>query len=517
MRRIWNFAALLALLLTVSAGAQQTARGVVFDDENGNGERDAGEPGIQGIKVSNQIQITVTDSQGSWLLPAGDDTVFFVIKPRGWAPPVNGENLPRFYYSHKPNGSPEGARFAGVAPTGPLPASIDFPLHRQPEPDRFTAIIFADTQPRDVREAEYIAHDVIESLIGVDAAFGVTLGDVVFDDLSVFTPLNAAIGLIGIPWYNVVGNHDLNLDAEGDANSDETFELLYGPNYYSFDYGPTHFIVLDDVEYLGNGYRGGIGEQQLAWVKKDLSLIPDDQLVVILMHIPIVNVADRQGLYRLIEDRPYVMSVSGHTHYQAHVFIDESDGWRGIKPHHHMIAVTVSGSWWGGAPNELGIPHTTMRGGAPNGYSVFSFDGHQYSIEFRAAGAPAAYQLNIYAPEEVDLADATNPLIMANVFGGSRKSIVEVRLDDGDWHKMVKVEKADPEYAETYERDKSLERPYRGLPAPMRSRHLWEIPLATLFHGSDNRARAVGTHQIEVRTTDMFGQVYIAQRVIRFR
>ncbi len=41
------------------------------------------------------------------------------------------------------------------------------------------------------------------------------------------------------------------------------------------------------------------------------------------------------------------------------------------------------------APDEKGIPHTTMRDGALNGYSVFTFDGQKYDIEFHApAGRP---------------------------------------------------------------------------------------------------------------------------------
>ena len=63
------------------------------------------------------------------------------------------------------------------------------------------------------------------------------LGDIVFDDLSVMEPLNQAIALIGLPWYNVIGNHDLNMDAPNDELSDETFERFYGPAYYSFDHG----------------------------------------------------------------------------------------------------------------------------------------------------------------------------------------------------------------------------------------------------------------------------------------
>ena len=122
-------------------------------------------------------------------------------------------------------------------------------------------------------------------------------------------------------------------------------------------------------------------------------------LVVLLMHIPLIDVEDRQELYRLIENRPHCLSVSGHTHHHEHLFITRQDGWRGPEPHHHVINVTVSGSWWSGAPDERGIPHTMMADGAPNGYSIISFDGAKYSLDFKAAGQPADYQMRIMMPE----------------------------------------------------------------------------------------------------------------------
>ena len=92
------------------------------------------------------------------------------------------------------------------------------------------------------------------------------------------------VALIGIPWYNVVGNHDINFDSPTDKNSDETFHRHFGPNYYSFDYGAVHFIVLDDVEWSHQqangkrGYIGGLDEDQLTFVKNDLALVPEKKL-----------------------------------------------------------------------------------------------------------------------------------------------------------------------------------------------------------------------------------------------
>ena len=501
--------AAFALIQSAPAG-QQFAVGYVFHDRDGDSKRDSGEPGIAKVRVSNGEEIVVTDKDGKWRLPYDADTSFFVVKPRGWMTPLGEHNLPKFYYIHKLNGSPT-VRYGGVPPTGPLPESIDFALRPQKEPEKFKAIFFGDTQPRDAREVDYITHDVIEPMVGrVDASFGVTLGDVVFDDLTQMERLNRAIALIGIPWYNVLGNHDINYDSDSDEHSDETWERVYGPAYYSFEYGPTHFVVLDDVNWhpaqgeTRGRYTGGFGERQLKWLERDLALVPKNQLVVLMMHIPLHNVEDRERIFRLIEDRPYSLSVSAHEHYQEHFFYSEKDGWRGPKPHHHVVNVTVCGSWWQGAPDERGIPHTTMRDGAPNGYSLFTFDGNQYSIEFRAAGRSDGYQMNIYAPDNIPQVEQT--LVKVNFFGGNEKSKLEMRVDEGKWVPLNHVRKPDPAFQETFARESEVKLPFRRSPIPIASPHLWE--------GITPAGLSVGPHRLIVRATDMFGQVYTSVRLV---
>jgi hypothetical protein len=496
----------------------ETARGIVFEDTNGNGKLDDGEPRLAGIKVSNGEDIVKTDDQGRYELQITSDAIVFIIKPRGFMTPVNEEKIPQFYYIHKPAGSPANFRFEGVAPTGPLPESINFPLTKRDEPDKFRALIFGDTQPRNIAEVEYMAHDVIAQVIdnqAHDASFGVTLGDIVFDDLSVMKPHNQAIAMIGIPWYNIIGNHDLNFDAQNDEQSDETFERIYGPNYYSFDHGPTHFLVLDDVTWVGakddkkGHYFGGLGERQINFIKNDLAMIPNDQLVVLMMHIPLVEVEDRQELYRLIEQRPATVSLSAHTHYMEHRFIGEEDGWKGPEKHHHVINVTVCGSWWRGRKDERGIPHATMSDGGPNGYSIMEFDGSKYSLEFRAAGRPADYQMNIYAPESIKPAELESTNVLANVFAGSDKTTVEVRVGkDRQWEKMEQKVMKDPAYErEIMDELKWEQRNWTELPKPHPTPHIWS--------GKMPGGLPLGTHVIEVRATDADGKSFINRRLVR--
>ena len=505
---------------TETRSDRNTARGVVFEDLNGNGVLEAGEAGIENVAVSNGREVVLTDAAGRYHLPVDDDTILFTIKPRNWVTPIDENGLPRFYYIHKPSGSPSHLHFSGVEPTGPLPASVDFPLRSHPETETFRMVLFGDTQPRSIEEVDHLSHDIIEEVIGTDAAFGMTLGDLVGDDLSLFSPLNRAIGRVGIPWYSVIGNHDLNHDARDDVHSDETFEHTYGPSTYAFAVGAVHFVVLDDVTHLGprsgdgkqGGYRAGLSQRQLEFLKNYLGNIARDELVVLAMHIPLDQLPERRKLLETLSNHPYTLSLSGHTHLQYHEFYSAEEGYTAGRPHHHLNQGAAAGSWWLGTPDERGIPHATMRDGSPNGWSVIEFDGRDYKVRFKAARRPGEHQMNIYAPDGITSQEAGSVEVLVNVFAGSVRSTVEMRVGAGThpglWTRLKRQERVDPEYQAVCEREAARQpQPRFSLPAPVQSRHIW---VGKLPEGLTR-----GTWVIEVRSVDMYGQHDFARRTLR--
>jgi hypothetical protein len=228
-----------------------------------------------------------------------------------------------------------------------------------------------------------------------------------------------------------------------------------------------------------------------------------------MMHVPLTDMKDRQPLYRMIEQRPATVSISAHTHYMEHRLIGEEDGWMGAEKHHHIVNVTVCGSWWKGKKDERGIPHATMSDGGPNGYSIMEFNGNEYSIEFRGASRPADYQMNIYAPQVVNKTDLSTTVVMANVFNGSSLWNVSLRVDgQGKWMPMERITTPDPAFLAEKMREETLkDRTWIDLPKAHSTPHLWRGMLPT---GLD-----AGTHLIEVRGIDPSGKELIDHRILR--
>ncbi len=501
------------LCFSLTLQAQTTANGYVFADTNGNGKKDRTEKGIAQVAVSNGREVVLTDKNGEYALPVGQDNILSVIKPSGYQVALNQQNLPQFYYIHKPQGSP-ALKFKGVAPTGKLPRSVDFALLPVREKEDFTALIFGDPQPYTREEVDFFARGIVSEVEGIkEVPFGLSLGDLVGNDLNLFNPYIEAVKKAGIPWYNLLGNHDLDFDAPADSLSDETFEAHFGPANYAFNYGKVHFIVLDDVLYPdprdGKSYWGGFRKDQLDFVENDLKFVPKDHLVVLAFHIPLSEPdgdafrdEDRQRLFDLLKDFPHTLSLSAHTHLQKQDFFTQAEGWRQQKPHHHYNVGTTSGDWYSGKLNEAGVPVSTMRDGTPKGYAFLRFKGNQYVVDYKVAGKPEEYQMEVFAPKVVEQGRNTSAGIYVNFFMGSERDTVMYRVDNGAWQKMEYQKQHDPTFLHSLQEWDYAEElmPGRRPSNAVQSTHVWRGSIPTKL--------PVGEHTIEVKATDMFGRTF---------
>ena len=545
-----TLAALAAPALPAAAAAAamvpEIATGTVY--VNGDGSADQSRRGLGGVMVSNGRDVVLTDGDGRYRLPVEPGQVVFVVKPSGYVLPTDGHMLPRFHYVYQPAGSPPDLklRYEGIAPTGKLPASIDFALERREEPSDFDVILFTDPQPESETEVRFIRDTVVDGVIGTKAAFGITAGDIMFDDLSMYPRYLRILAQIGLQWYNIGGNHDLNLEAPDRRYSRETFKRVFGPPYYAFEFGKTLFLMLDNVEYLGpdptkprgaGKYRGHIGENQRAFIANILAHTPKDRLVVLVLHIPLRtysdpgqahdNTVDAPALLRLLEGRPSV-SFAGHTHTTEHHYLaaaadapdNDLNGLREVADssagHHHHVLTAVSGSWWSGPFDRYGIAAADSRDGSPNGYHVLSVSHSRYTTRYRASREPASKQMRITldwahhgerpellaefpvgrllgSPIDQDNVRATD--VVVNVFDGGPKTMVQYQIGTRPPIQMTPTRRTDPFVEEVYARNEATKKPWVK---PEISSHIWTARLPPDL--------AADTHLIRVTAIDEYGR-----------
>ena len=492
----------LAFLVCNSVSAQNYVSGKVFLDKNHNLIQEEGEEGMKNVLVSNGRAVVKTNSKGEWSLAENDNSLIFVIQPSGFLVPTNESMVPQHFLKNTDRKQ-----------------ELYFPLWKGEEITEFEALFYGDTQARGITEVNYVLHDVVEECISSKAKFGVALGDIVADDPDLFDEIAAGIGQIGIPWYYVFGNHDHDKDASANHGAEKTFVRNFGPSTYAYEFGEVSFISLNDVFYKKEGgYKGFFTDDQLQFVDNYIQLIPKNRLIVLMMHIPIVACENKEAMFRILEKRAHTLSISGHTHKLAHVFLDEEFGWNGPNPHHHFINGTVSGSWWCGMKDELGIPHATMNDGAPNGYAILKFKGSTYKIEYKAARRPADYQMNIYLSDDIDIDVLDTVSVLVNIFNGSEKSSVEMDFDDsGNWIPLEQTIARDPANMKLYEWSPFLDSAINDQPLddlfgwkmdyPSKSNHFWKARLPQNL--------MPGTHKLTIHTKDMFGNAYSAFRLFR--
>jgi hypothetical protein len=505
---------------------ENLARGTVYLDANENGQFDTGEKGIAGVKVSNGEDVIKTNSRGKYNIELNPNSILFISKPSHYNVPLNDVQLPQFYYLHYPDGTPEVAdwKWPVIKPTGEIPERIDFPLISEDVPGTFQAMGFADPQTQTDEELDMMRKDIIDELFGnpYDAKFGLVAGDVVNDNLALYERHNRLMSQIGIPMWNVPGNHDLNLESPNYDFATQTFKSVFGPDYYSFDYGQVHFLVLNNVGFKGKGkgYDGHIDARQMKWIENDLKDVSSEKLIMIITHIPLLTYADRKfsskintvnfgDLLKILQRFKYVYTISGHdTSNSWKVEVNHTHGWHGYPFIAHTLAEARGGGWHSGPRDSRGVRAATMQDGNPNGYYVFYFEGHTVKPRFIPAGGDPNDRIRIMLDPQLihsDSSTQTHPLgldrgvqaddmfVVVNFFDGGERDKVIISLDGKTYKPMEYIERTDPFYAREYEKYQNTSDPFTP---PAISSHIWQYALPKL---------QPGLHVVKIIAIDEFG------------
>lgn len=166
--------------------------------------------------------------------------------------------------------------------------------------------------------------------------------------------------------HPAIGNHDLVAAIPEDgttpaADPRAVFRERLGVErtFYAFDAVGYRFFVLDSVEVIGGElkYRGRIVEEQLEWLRSELSLLPRSTPIVVALHIPLLTafygategttfaakpnrvVVNNREVLGLFREHNLVLVLQGHLHAK------ELIRWRDTT---FVTGGAICGKWWRG-------------------------------------------------------------------------------------------------------------------------------------------------------------------------
>jgi predicted phosphodiesterase len=190
----------------------------------------------------------------------------------------------------------------------------------------------------DNRSNPAVFERVLKDMAGdPNLAFAIDVGDMVeqgtlaqFHDF--FKQIRSAVRL---PFLTVAGNHDL------EKNQDLTlYREIFGPDYYAFQLKDHYFIVLN------NNLHTGMGEAQMAWLKRELSKSQAYKTRLVFLHIPLFDPRGGEKHHCLPEAAGRQLAALFRQYRVSHIFAGHIHSY--FSGHWDGVPYTITGG--AGAP-----------------------------------------------------------------------------------------------------------------------------------------------------------------------
>lgn len=407
----------------------------------------AGE-GVPGVLVSDGIEIVQTDAAGNYYLMSDKKWRYaFMIIPRGYTVPVKGI-LPQF-------SSP-------LVEDANTTEEKNFELIADDTED-YTLMVLGDMhlakRTGDLVQFGKVATDLNKHIAAAPGkVYCLTLGDMTWDMYWVSNSFGFPEYLEtmnkyfnGQPFFHTMGNHDNEMEKAGDFDKALRYTENIAPDYYSFNIGRIHYIVLDNMDFTGvesgegnrSKYKKNFTAEELAWLKKDLSYVDKDTPIFVTAHEPMARpkgldwdeqlAGQNADLDTFIGyfDGYNVRFLSGHTH---NLF---NRKWTSSFTEHNSGAICAS--WWWSGYHTPGIH--IAQDGAPGGWTEWTIKGTECTHYYQAALQSPDYQFRAYDMNKVkeviteDRSDAEGyPKYYNHIQSyGSNVILVNVWDYDDDW------------------------------------------------------------------------------------
>lgn len=426
--------------------------------------------GVAGVVVSDGVEVVRTDADGVYQLPSKKQLKYvFMSVPSGYEPASTGI-LPKIYQALEKSELTAERK--------------DFILKKVDNQDAYKVFFLGDmhlaNRTQDLSQFTVFTNDwnLYRDAHKNEKMYAVTLGDMTWDWYwysrnyqlpQYLDDINNRVSDILI--YHTMGNHDNDMLAVGNWNAKLPYVNSVAPDYYSFNIGKVHYVVLDDIdcrEYTGDksrNYEKFIPQEQLEWLKKDLSFVDKATPLVITAHAQFFIPKDTdtfefdgksssrwpntKALLKIL-DGYKVHFVTGHTHKIFNVTPKESIRFSDSEIYEHN-AGSICASWWWSGNLTAGV--YVGLDGAPGGYSIWDVNGTDFKWTYKGTDKEENYQFRSYDLNNVSFSYNDVPELKDNLMklefakyiraypGDSQKN--EVLINVWNWSSDWKLEVKD--------------------------------------------------------------------------
>ncbi|MCK5208484.1 MAG: metallophosphoesterase [Cyclobacteriaceae bacterium] len=260
----------------------------------------------------------------------------------------------------------------------------------------FSFVFMTDIHVQPEKQAMEGFQMAIDKANALKPDFVITGGDLIMDALGqtearadslydIYTNLTKKFAM---PVYNTMGNHEMfGIIERSGVSSDhplygkKIFEQKIGKKYDAFTYKGWRFYILNSVDTTADrNYYGHIDDEQIEWLKKDLSQVDKNTPICISVHIPFYTIQTQiitgplapntkggvitngNEVLGLFENHNLKLVLQGHLHFVEDLYAN------GV---HFITGGAVCAGWWDGP-----------RNGMEEGFMQIDVQGDQFTWEY---------------------------------------------------------------------------------------------------------------------------------------
>ena len=260
----------------------------------------------------------------------------------------------------------------------------------------FSFIFMTDIHVQPEKQAMEGFQKAIEKANELKPDFVITGGDLIMDALaqteeradSLYDIYTRLVNNFTMPVYNTMGNHEMfgiieraGIDPDHPLYGKKIYEKRIGKKYDAFTHKGWRFYTLNSVDTTTDrNYYGHIDDEQIEWLKKDLSQVDKNTPICISVHIPFYTIQTQiitgplapntrggvitngNEVLRLFENHNLKLVLQGHLHFVEDLYAN------GV---HFITGGAVCAGWWDGP-----------RNGMEEGFMQIDIVGDQFSWKY---------------------------------------------------------------------------------------------------------------------------------------